>query len=159
MWSMTMLRFRFPGQRPQVFRLLSACLVLGLMFWLILLAAPSTFAAARAPESPQITHQESLGLSSFDVKVTKYKTVLVRWETGSESQILGFNVWKRVGKHAWQKLNSDMVGAKNTGEVFGNKYSMRDTNVQSGKRYSYQLEVISIYGYSAFTDPIQVKIP
>jgi hypothetical protein len=154
-----MLRFRFPGQRPILVRVLSTCLVLGLMFWLALLAAPSTFAAARAPESPQITHQESLGLATFTVKVTKSKTVLVRWETGSESQILGFNVWKRVGKHEWQQLNPNTIVAKSTGEVFGNKYSMRDTNVRSGKRYSYQLEVISIYGYSAFTDPIQVKIP
>ena len=122
-------------------------------------ATPKTLAAPAVPAHPQINTQASLGLASFSVKLTKKNTVLLEWETGSELQILGFNVWKRTFSGEWTRLNSEPIPAKNPGEILGNTYLLRDLQVKSGKRYFYQLEVISTDGYSAFTEPVKIKIP
>lgn len=138
-------------------RILGICAVLTCV-WLSLLFTLQASAAPLAPQSPQFAKSESLGLSDFSAKVTKNKTVLLIWNTGSEAQILGFNLWKRTGKGVWVKMNADLIPAKNTGQLISNQYTQRDSQVKVGKTYRYMLEVVSITGYSAKTDPLAVKI-
>lgn len=145
-------------RRTLLVRFLGICALVGLVSWGALLFAPQALAAPRAPEAPKIAQPASLGLSGFGAKVTRRGVVILHWETGTEMTIFGFNVWKRVGKGAWQKLNAAMIPAKSTGQVVGNEYLLRDKHVQAGKAYSYKLEVVSTEGYSAYTEVVKVKI-
>ncbi len=139
-------------------RLAALVMLVALMLVLAHASAATSLAAPAQPAHPTIAGQESLGLADFGLKLTKKHTVLLNWNTGTEMQILGFNLWKQVGKGEWKLMNAEMIAAKNPGELIGNAYAFTDKKVTVGKKYSYKLEVVSVEGYSAFTDPIQVKV-
>lgn len=150
---------RFTLVQPwNIFCISGILMLLGLLCWIALATPSSTIAAPQTPGHAQLTQPAMLGLSTFTVKATKKHTVQIRWETGSEMLILGFNVWKRAGQGEWNQLNDEMIPAKNIGEVIGNAYAITDKQVKIGKSYSYQLQVIGSNGVSAFTEPITVKI-
>ena len=139
-------------------RLAALVMLAALMLVLAHTTAATSLAAPAQPAHPAIAGQESLGLADFGLKLTKKHTVLLNWNTGTEMQILGFNLWKQTGKGEWTRINAEIIAAKNPGELIGNAYAYTDKTVKVGKKYSYKLEVISVEGYSAFTDPIQVKV-
>ena len=80
--------------------------------------------------------------------------------TGSETNMIGFNVWRRgKGKaNGWQKLNALVIAAKNVGQPMGTDYSYSDASVQAGKTYRYKLEVLGTDGSSSWSKIIKVKV-
>ncbi len=101
---------------------------------------------------------DTLGLSRFNANSTKDHKILLKWKTGSELSILGFNVWRRTPQGAYKKLNSEIIYATNPGQVLGANYKLPDRKVRVGKTYIYQLEVVSAFGYSTFTDEVSVLV-
>ncbi|MBI4674523.1 MAG: hypothetical protein HY741_22995 [Chloroflexi bacterium] len=99
----------------------------------------------------------ALDLASFGGKAQGSQVVL-KWETASELNTLGFNVWRKQGKAGWRQLNAETIAAKNPGNVSGNKYSYADANTKAGKTYKYKLQVLSADGSSSWTKVVKVKV-
>lgn len=100
----------------------------------------------------------ALDLASFSGRAQGDK-VNLKWETGSELNTLGFNVWRKQGKAGWKQLNADMIAAKNPGNISGNKYNFTDANKKAGKTYKYKLQVLSADGSSSWTKILKVSVP
>lgn len=99
----------------------------------------------------------SLGLVEFSGKVTKTKEVHLYWDTGTEVNLVGFNVWKQAGNGEFVRLNANLIPAR-TGVAMGNSYSMLDKRVKLRTKYTYKLEVVSVDGYSAWSDEVSLKV-
>jgi hypothetical protein len=81
---------------------------------------------------------------------------LLRWTTGTESNLLGFNVWRyHNGKGV--KVNRTLVRAKRSGEPAGASYSFPDTRPGARRGLSYRLQLVDLNGkrtwYAAFAIP------
>jgi len=77
------------------------------------------------------------------------------WETASEVNLNGFNIWRARGKGAYAKLNAEPIPALTSGSVQGNTYTYFDPLSKKG-RYHYKLELLTT-GETQFTEPITVR--
>jgi hypothetical protein len=92
---------------------------------------------------------------SFAARPDKTRAVL-RWSSGTESSLLGFNVWRyRNGKGV--KVNRTLVRAKRSGEPAGASYSFVDARPGARRGLSYRLQLVDVQGkrtwYAAFAIP------
>lgn len=80
-------------------------------------------------------------VSSFTGKVT-LNNVQLDWETASEVGLVGFNVYRSDSLGGMkQKLNTDMLSAKNPGQLIGATYQFSNA-VGQGQHYHYWLELV-----------------
>ena len=84
--------------------------------------------------------------------------VAVKWQTGSELNLVGFNVWHRVNGGAWKIVNAAPIAAKQLGNIRGANYRRYDKNLKSGKTYQYKLELLTTHG-STWSNVVKLKIP
>ncbi|NOX19342.1 MAG: DUF1939 domain-containing protein [Chlorobi bacterium] len=93
-------------------------------------------------------------LTSFSAKA-KDGSVLLTWQTASESNNKGFQVERRKakGKSNWESI-AFIEGAGTTSEK--NNYSFTDKNIENGK-YFYRLKQIDFDGAFSFSDIIEVE--
>jgi len=71
--------------------------------------------------------------------------VLVLWETASETDNLGFNVYRQALQSDFVKVNEKLIsGAGTTAE--SNSYHFVDEGVQNGVEYGYYVESVSTSG-------------
>lgn len=117
----------------------------------------AAFASAQLRSRGASSTHYSLGLVEFSGKVTKTKKVHLYWDTGTEVNLVGFNVWKKAGNGEFVLLNANLIPAR-TGLAVGNSYSLLDKRVKPGTKYRYKLEVISVDGYSAWSDAVSLKV-
>lgn len=103
----------------------------------------------------------SASLVSFKAKLTPKHKVKVKWETGVEMNVLGFNLYRQtVGNKKWVKVNGDgPIDAQKMGLPEGAHYTRIDKQVKAGKTYRYKLEVLLISGPSEWSQVIKVTIP
>jgi hypothetical protein len=88
----------------------------------------------------------------------KAGTIQLDWETVNESSLVGFNLYRsETPDGIKQKLNSDLILAQNPGQMQGALYEYYDS-VESGKNYSYWIELVQIYGRN-LVGPISVLSP
>jgi hypothetical protein len=87
----------------------------------------------------------SLKAISADEKVT------LKWQTETEVDNAGFNVWRAEG---FKKMNESFIPALGS-PVSGSEYDFVDQWVLNGKRYFYLLEDIDIKGISTFHGPVK----
>lgn len=93
----------------------------------------------------------------FTARQTPRQFVRVSWETGTELNIIEFNVHRARNKNGpFQKLNAKVIPAKKMGTVQGANYRLRDEHVKKGKRYLYKIEIIRPNGTSEWSDVIRV---
>lgn len=85
--------------------------------------------------------------------------VQVKWTTGSELALVGFNLWRSEGKNEYQKLNSQLIPAQNPGGITSAKYQYHDAAVTAGKTYNYKLQVLHLNASTDWTDSVRVQIP
>ncbi len=97
-------------------------------------------------------------LTNFNLKA-KGKQVVVRWETGAEFQVIGFQVWRKTNNGAWEKINADLIPASNAGKVAVSKYVLNDKTVKAGKKYSYKIEIVNLNAASEWSAVKSVKLP
>ena len=112
------------------------------VFYLIILTGKS--APASGPTPAQV--------SSFDATSGKGGATL-NWKTASETEILGFNIWRYQGAKG-VKVNRTLVRAKRSGEPKGASYRYID-QVRGAKRgLTYRLQLVDLKGkrtwYAAF---------
>ena len=80
--------------------------------------------------------------------------VLVEWETASEMDNDGFNLWRGQAQAGpYTQLNTDLIPARG-GPTTGASYSYLDDAVSNGVTYWYKLEDVDIHGMSTFHGPV-----
>ena len=116
-------------------------------------ALTSTSPIILAPQT-NTTADEVNGVKA---SVNKKGNVVVKWKTTTESNIAGFNVYRKTGKGEWKQLNANFIQAKHAGSTEGNKYRFADKKVTQGKTYRYKIEVIYLDNHSEWTKIVRVK--
>lgn len=89
--------------------------------------------------------------------VSKRAKIVLKWQTGNESQLAGFNVYRRVGKGKWKQVNKALLQAKHAGSAQGDKYSFRDKKVKTGKTYRYKLQIVYLDSSMEWTPQVKIK--
>lgn len=82
------------------------------------------------------------------------KGVTVRWRTGQETSLLGFNVYRATGSR-FTKVNKVLVAAKR--RAAGAAYTFVDKTARKGVAYRYRLQVVGLDGTKAFRGTVKVK--
>jgi hypothetical protein len=81
--------------------------------------------------------------------------ILIQWETASEVNNLGFNLWRATTPEApVEQLNGEMIPAQSPGGNQGHAYEWVDAHMVSGTTYYYWLEDIDFYGVRTFHGPV-----
>ncbi|MEZ4770521.1 MAG: LamG-like jellyroll fold domain-containing protein, partial [Caldilineales bacterium] len=95
-------------------------------------------------------------LASFDA-TTQPGAVLLTWETVSEIDNLGFNLYRaEVESGSWTQLNQDLIASPNPGGAAGNSYQWTDSGVTPGVRYWYRLEAVDLAGQPEIVGEISI---
>ena len=83
--------------------------------------------------------------------------MLVEWETASEIDNEGFNIWRSQAEDGqYIKLNEAMIPPQGS-PITGASYSYIDDTVTNGVTYYYKLEDVDIYGTSTFHGPVSAR--
>ncbi|MBN1259607.1 MAG: hypothetical protein JXB35_02910 [Anaerolineae bacterium] len=100
----------------------------------------------------------AVGLVDFSAE-TDGNEVVVSWETASEIDNLGFNLYRSSASEGpWEQLNPEIIRAKSPGTAFGGVYTFTDAEVIPGKLYHYRLESLETSGASTFHGPISIEV-
>ena len=96
-------------------------------------------------------------LVSFTATST-LRTAHIRWETATEIDSVGFNIWRSEGDTGrYTKINDSLLSSEG-GVTWGAEYSYNDTDIVPGRTYSYQLEDVEIDGTSTLHGPVRVTV-
>jgi len=80
--------------------------------------------------------------------------VLLEWETASEIDNAGFNLWRSEAEAgSYAKLNADLIPARG-GPTTWASYSYVDDAIINGVTYWYKLEDVDVHGASTFYGPV-----
>lgn len=88
----------------------------------------------------------SVSLLGFDA-IPQTDRIVLRWETASEVETLGFNLWRgtECNATAATKLNQALIPAEGQGAL-GAEYEFEDLDVEGGVLYDYRLEDVENSG-------------
>jgi hypothetical protein len=79
--------------------------------------------------------------------------VLVRWRTGTEADLLGFQVYRSRG-HSWERITRSLIAAK--GSVSGASYRYLDRTARRGIPYRYRIKAVRSDGTATWFGPVRV---
>ena len=85
---------------------------------------------------------------SFTATYERFR-VRLDWETGSELDLVSFNV-QRQGWFGWTQVNDSLIPAQSPGQPFGNQYTFYH---RAFWRQCYRLEVVEV-GEVSYTDEV-----
>ncbi|MEW6442406.1 MAG: hypothetical protein AB1640_15825 [bacterium] len=113
---------------------------------------------ALAP-APTVQSSTLVELASFVAEATE-EGVLVKWETASEVETAGFNVWRSAAADGeYSKVNESLIPAEG-GATQGASYSFLDASaLEPGSTWFYKLEEVENSGASAMHGPVEVTVP
>ncbi len=88
----------------------------------------------------------------------------VIWQTLTESDILGFNLYRRLlqpgTSTSYQRITPDLIPAQASGTPLGGSYQYLDEDVLPGHAYQYELEVLGLDGQITRFGPTSIiRIP
>ncbi len=83
--------------------------------------------------------------------------VTLRWETAAEVDNEGFNLYRRTGATAYQKVNTALIPAQGS-SVTGAVYEYVDFGLVGGTTYEYLLEDVDSSGKTTLHGPVQVTL-
>ena len=95
-------------------------------------------------------------LSSLQA-IPSNRSVTIRWNTESEIDNAGFNIYRAEGSGQYVKLNNTIIPSKGTSTT-GASYEFIDNGVQNRKTYFYKLEDIDINGSTTFHGPVSATL-
>lgn len=102
------------------------------------------------------TPPTAVDLTDFSAAAQADGSVQVTWETATELDNLGFNLYRaEAAGGPWTQLNAALIPAQTPGATFGNVYTWSDSDAPSGTVY-YRLEDLDVNGTSTFHGPISV---
>jgi hypothetical protein len=79
--------------------------------------------------------------------------VLVRWHTGTEIDLLGFQVYRSRG-HSWRRISRSLIAAK--GSMSGASYRFLDRSATRGVPYRYRIKAINRDGTASWFGPVRM---
>ena len=69
--------------------------------------------------------------------------ILLRWETASEVDMLGFNVLRSTSESgSREQINTDMIPVLHPGQMLGDSYTYNDADLVWGETYYYWIEIL-----------------
>jgi uncharacterized repeat protein (TIGR01451 family) len=74
------------------------------------------------------------------------KSITVTWRTASETDAVGFHVFRSVGTGPFRKVNRTLIAAKRSGAATGAVYRFVDRVVKGRQTYTYRLQTVSANG-------------
>jgi hypothetical protein len=84
--------------------------------------------------------------------------ILLTWETASEVDNLGFNLYRAEGPELpGQKINTSLIPSKNPGSNLGSAYEYLDADLAAGE-YFYWLEDLDFALSRTLYGPISVRV-
>jgi len=96
-------------------------------------------------------------LTSFTAKAAS-DGIRLEWETASELDNAGFNLWRCETKDGqYKKINKQLIPAQG-GSSWGAEYQFIDSLVESGRTYFYKLEDVNFAGDSTLHGPVSAKV-
>lgn len=97
-------------------------------------------------------------LSSFNAITTADHFAQISWETASESNLLGYNIFRSETENQDDALRvtATMITASN--QAMGDSYSYTDDEVEMNTTYNYWLQSNDFDGTSQMFGPVTVKI-
>ena len=96
-------------------------------------------------------------LTSFTA-TPKDAQVVVAWQTGSEVDTAGFNIWRSPSATGtYTKVNAAAIPAQGSA-MGGASYTWADTSVSAGHTWYYKLEDIDTYGVSTMNGPVSATV-
>ncbi len=85
--------------------------------------------------------------------------VTVRWETASEADTLGFNLYRADAGGAWTQVNAAMIASQAPGSPSGYSYRYDDATAARGATYRYRLAAVGMDGGETPLDAVSVTTP
>ena len=111
------------------------------------------WARISAPDTPF-----AVTLNAFDAQWVENQ-VLVTWETVSEINNLGFNLYRSTAEdQVGELITAQMLPSQAPGSLQGYSYSFEDANVTPGQTYWYTLEDLDMSGLATQHGPA-VAVP
>jgi hypothetical protein len=98
------------------------------------------------------------GLASFRAAYSGTQGVRVIWQTATELQTAGFNVWRSAGK-SYRKVNAKLIPSQSSFGVGGHKYEYLDRGALARGAYSYKLELVKLDGSRRWAGPVRAVAP
>ena len=87
-----------------------------------------------------------VAVSSFSAN-KQNNSILLSWQSSSEVDLLGFNLYRSEADDGKQELiNTSLIPVLSPGSVEGNPYQYVDTAIEPGVMYTYWLEVVTRSG-------------
>jgi len=80
------------------------------------------------------------------------ESVVLEWETGSETDHMGFYVYRRILGGSWERITDRLV-------IGGPAYTYADPTATPGTRYQYEIESLSRTGETERFGPVEIQIP
>ncbi|MCO6452360.1 MAG: hypothetical protein J5I90_16395 [Caldilineales bacterium] len=107
---------------------------------------------ALANHNPQAVTIESFDASSAG------DSVLLSWQTVSEIDHLGFNLYRAVDDDPnWLRLNPTLIQSPTPGGATGHDYTWRDAAVEPDQRYRYRLDAVDLDGQEMTVATIDIS--
>lgn len=96
-------------------------------------------------------------LTAFSAKAKSSTRVKVKWESGSNMGITGFNVQRATKRNGIYKTLKSVT--TDPTEPIGHNYKFTDKTVKSGKAYFYRIEILKADTTTELSDVIKVQVP
>ncbi|MBN1261121.1 MAG: S8 family serine peptidase [Anaerolineae bacterium] len=113
-------------------------------------------AASGEVEDGTATVPTAVALASF-AALRQENRVLLTWETASEIDVLGFNLYRSANGDDRVRLNANLIPAQALGAALGAAYSWEDNAVTPDEAYTYWLEEVSAAGSATLHGPVSVE--
>jgi hypothetical protein len=105
---------------------------------------------------PEDTQPTAVTLYDFHATFSG-RAIHVVWETASEIDCLGFNLYRAESLHGPRtRLNAALIPCQAVGGPVGAEYLFDDPNVTPGTTYYYWLEDVGVYGAAVLHGPVSV---
>jgi hypothetical protein len=101
---------------------------------------------------------QAVSLLSFSVSI-EGQAVVVRWETATEVDTLGYHLHRQTPGGTLLRLNASLIPSQLTpGSWLGASYEFVDTSVEVGATYDYWLEIVDGTSQSTWEGPVTIEV-
>ena len=101
----------------------------------------------------------SVRIARFEA-VPDGNTIRVEWETATELDNLGFNLYRSASAEGpYTQINANLIPTQNPGQVLGTIYTWLDADAPNGDTLYYKLEDIDIRGTRTTHGPVSIAAP